>query len=102
MQRARKGEASALKEIYYRYDKMLYSICLRILNNKPEAQDTLQESFITAFKSLDKFSGEGRFDAWLKKITINKCLDLLRQRKLTFVDLNDNMQPEETEIEEEV
>jgi RNA polymerase sigma factor (sigma-70 family) len=96
--RCKKGEHNAFKELYLLYNKAMFNICVRLLNNKVEAEDVLQESFIKAFKNIEQYKGEGSFGAWLKRIVINKCLDVLKKRNLRFVDVEEHdIVEEETE-----
>jgi RNA polymerase sigma-70 factor (ECF subfamily) len=67
LQRCLNGEQSAQFEIYTRYYKAMYNAALRILKNNFEAEDMMQESFLTAFSRLSTFKGEVAFGAWLKK-----------------------------------
>jgi RNA polymerase sigma-70 factor (ECF subfamily) len=53
-----------------------------------EAEDIMQESFLTAFRKLKNYSGEVSFGSWLKKIVINRSLDILRKRKVIFEELH--------------
>jgi RNA polymerase sigma factor (sigma-70 family) len=64
----------------------MYSICYRMMNNAEEARDMLQESFIDAFHRLESFRFESTFGAWLKKIVINKCINALEKRKITWLN----------------
>jgi RNA polymerase sigma-70 factor (ECF subfamily) len=64
----------------------MYNICYRMMNNAEEAHDMLQEGFVDAFHRLDSFRFESTFGAWLKKIVINKCINALEKRKITWVD----------------
>jgi RNA polymerase sigma-70 factor (ECF subfamily) len=57
-----------------------------MMNNAEEAQDLLQEGFVDAFHRLESFRFESTFGAWLKKIVINKCINALEKRKITWVD----------------
>ncbi len=66
-------------EIYKLYYKAMYNSALRILKNEFEAEDIMQESFLTAFTKLDSFKGEVAFGAWLKRIVINKSLTQLKK-----------------------
>jgi RNA polymerase sigma-70 factor (ECF subfamily) len=77
----KKGDSRAQVEIYKRYYKAMYNIALRMLNDTAEAEDVMQESFLSAFQKLDTFSGNVTFGAWLKKIVINKSLDVIKTRK---------------------
>lgn len=63
----------------------MYNICYRMMNNRQEAEDMLQESFTEAFRSLASFRFDSAFGAWLKRITINKCINALKRRKAELV-----------------
>lgn len=84
-----KGNKSAQFEIYKLYYKAMYNTCLRIINNKEDAEDIMQESFLTAFQNLRNQREDSSFGAWLKKITINKALDFLKARKMKSVDFDE-------------
>lgn len=96
----KKGDSKAQLEIYKRYYKAMYNVSLRILNNTAEAEDVMQESFLSAFQRLDTFKGEVSFGAWLKKIVVNRSLDILKVRKtLISIDsapeIEDDSTPED-------
>jgi RNA polymerase sigma-70 factor (ECF subfamily) len=67
----------------------MYSVSLRIINDDMEAEDVMQEAFLSAFKKIDTYKGEVSFGAWLKKIVINRSLDYLKKRKVQFEEIND-------------
>ena len=67
----------------------MYSVSLRILNNEAEAEDVMQEAFLSAFRKLDTYRGEVSFGAWLKKIVINRSLDYLKKKKIKFEEINE-------------
>lgn len=75
------GDSKAQLEVYKLYYKAMYNISLRILNNAADAEDVMQESFLNAFQKLDTWRGEVSFGAWLKKIVINRSLDVIKTRK---------------------
>jgi RNA polymerase sigma-70 factor (ECF subfamily) len=78
---AREGNPQALHQLYELYSTAMFNICCRILNNTADAEDMLQEVFIEAFGKLDSFRFESTFGAWLKRITINKCINELKKKK---------------------
>ena len=82
------GDKKAQFEIYRLYYKSMYNSSLRIVGVPEEAEDIMQESFLTAFRNLNTYSGEVSFGAWLKKIVINRSLDTLRKRKVIFEELH--------------
>ena len=69
----------------------MYYVALRFMKDTMEAEDAMQESFIKAFKKLHQFNGEVTFGAWLKRIVINKCIDLLKAKKLELVAINEQI-----------
>lgn len=62
---------------------------MRIINNETEAEDVMQEAFLNAFRKIDTYKGEVSFGAWLKKIVINRSLDVLKKRKVKFEEINE-------------
>jgi len=62
---------------------------MRIINNETEAEDVMQEAFLSAFRKIDTYKGEVSFGAWLKKIVINRSLDVLKKRKVKFEEINE-------------
>lgn len=78
----------------------MYSVCLRIVNDEMEAEDIMQEAFLSAFRKIETYKGEVSFGAWLKKIVINRSLDHLKKRKVKFEEINErSAQVGEHEIE---
>ncbi len=62
----------------------MYNLAYRMMNNREDAEDILQESFTEAFKKLKSFRYESTFGSWIKSIVINKSINQLRKRKLVF------------------
>ncbi|HPM18720.1 MAG: sigma-70 family RNA polymerase sigma factor [Bacteroidales bacterium] len=81
------GDQKAQFQIYKLYYKAMYNTSLRIINDTMEAEDIMQESFLSAFEKIDTYSGTVSFGAWLKKIVINRSLDALSRRKAIFEDI---------------
>ncbi|HQH25269.1 MAG TPA: sigma-70 family RNA polymerase sigma factor [Bacteroidales bacterium] len=103
----RNGDQKAQFQIYKLYYKAMYNTSLRIVNNSMEAEDIMQESFLSAFEKIDSYSGTVSFGAWLKRIVINRSLDALGKRKAIFEDIESYVgiideSPEETSINEEI
>src|SRR5512133_4028719 len=82
------GDQKAQFQIYKLYYKAMYNTSLRIVNDTMEAEDIMQESFLSAFEKIDTYSGMVRFGAWLKKIVVNRSLDALNKRKAVFEDID--------------
>jgi len=74
-----------------------------MLNDQVEAEDVMQESFLAAFLKINIYRGEMSFGSWLKKIVINKSIDVLRLRKIRFEELNEKTgyfsEPEEYDLD---
>jgi len=83
-----KGDQKAQFKIYKLYYKAMYNISLRIVNDPMEAEDIMQEAFLTAFEEITKFSGTVSFGAWLKSIVQNRSIDSLRKsRKMAYENI---------------
>jgi RNA polymerase sigma factor (sigma-70 family) len=107
LNRCKEGDQKAQFQIYKLYYKAMYNTSLRIVNDTMEAEDIMQESFLSAFDKIDTYSGTVSFGAWLKKIVINRSLDTLGKRKAVFEDIESHVgirdeSPEETTHNEEV
>jgi RNA polymerase sigma factor (sigma-70 family) len=81
------GDQKAQFQIYKLYYKAMYNTSLRIVGDTMEAEDIMQESFLSAFEKIETYSGFVSFGAWLKKIVINRSLDSLNRRKAIFEDI---------------
>lgn len=90
IEECRKGKSKAQFMLYNQYSKAMYNLAYRILNNREDAEDLLQEGFTECFRSLESFRYESTFGAWLKKIIINKCINHLRKKKVELI-LTDNL-----------
>lgn len=75
------GNTNSFATLVDRYKDMVYTLALKMLNNKEEAEEIAQDTFIKVFNSLNKFKGESKFSTWVYKITYNTCLDALKKKK---------------------
>jgi len=79
-----------------RYSGTVYNLALRLMRNDPmEAEDVLQETFISAFRALDRFEGRSLLSTWLYRIAYNAALMRLRKRKLPTVSIDEPLTNEE-------
>ncbi len=67
----------------------MYNTSLRIINDSMEAEDVMQEAFLSAFEKIENYKGKVSFGAWLKRIVINRSLDHLKKRKIQFEEVNE-------------
>ncbi|MCB2221674.1 MAG: RNA polymerase sigma factor [Bacteroidetes bacterium] len=98
IERCRENDRSAQFELYKIYYKPMYNTSLRILNNPAEAEDVMQESFLTAFSKLRDYSGEGSFGGWLRRIVVNNSIDELKKRSSTL-SIDENISESDFENE---
>ncbi len=82
IQRCRQGDQGAHFKLYQLYKRSMYNVGYRIVNNEEEAEDVLQEAFISAFRNLAYYRGDATFGAWLKRIVVNKAINYLKKRQL--------------------
>ena len=78
--RCRKGDLGAFEELYRQHAGRLYSVACRMVGNPSDAEDLLQEIFLSAHRKLDSFRGESALGTWLYRLATNLCLDHLRSR----------------------
>ncbi|WBX72559.1 RNA polymerase sigma factor [Tenacibaculum pacificus] len=98
----KKGNHSAQMQVYNSYYKAMYNTSYRILKDDFEAEDIIQEAFLTAFTKLNTFKGEVSFGAWLKRIVINKSLTQLKKNnryETVKMEVIPNSEIEEPEID---
>jgi len=96
IERSKKGNRQAQYQLYKLYSKAMFNICFRMMNDRSDAEDMLQESFSEAFRRLDSFRFESTFGAWLKMIVINKCINEIKRKKAQL-EFFDDMSPFEDE-----
>ncbi|MGB5355768.1 MAG: RNA polymerase sigma factor [Eudoraea sp.] len=90
LEKSKTGDRSAQFKLYELYVDAMYNVVLRILGNREEAEDILQETFVDAFKNLKKFRYESTFGAWIKRIAINKSLNHLKTNKIKITPIEDH------------
>lgn len=79
--RAKAGDQAAFAAIFTRYERRIYNFIYRMMGNVEDANDLTQETFLKAYRALDKTDQELNINAWLHRIAANACLDVLRRRR---------------------
>lgn len=87
VEKCKRGHSSSQYELYELYVDAMYNIGMRMLGNKEDAEDIVQESFVNAFKNLESFNYDSTFGAWLKRIVINKSINYLKAKRLPVVPM---------------
>src|ERR1043165_7979189 len=100
VQRFKQGDEKAFAELYALYAKAMLNVAFRILNNVEEAEEVLQDSFLSVHEHIETFDETYAFGAWLKRIVINRSLNVLKKRKVVFVPFEDGNSHTEETVEE--
>jgi RNA polymerase sigma-70 factor (ECF subfamily) len=90
IERCLENDSKAQYQLYRQYADAMYNVCMRMVKNEDEAKDLLQEAFVEAFTKLHTFRFEASFGSWLKRIVINKCINLLQKKRLLTISLEDS------------
>lgn len=97
IEQCKKNDAKAQSQIYKLYASKLFSLSLKYSKNYAEAQDNLQDAFVTIFKKIDQYENKGSFEGWMKRITINTALQ--QYRSVGVFDIIGEEQIEDVSIE---
>jgi RNA polymerase sigma factor (sigma-70 family) len=73
-------DAVAQHQLYQWLKCQLFGVCLRYARDRPEAQDMLQDAFVTIFRDLAQYKGNGQLEAWTRRVTVRVALQHLRRR----------------------
>lgn len=87
------GSQDAFTELVNTYQHAVYNLCYRMLNERTEAEDAAQETFLRAYMNLQRYDPARSFKTWLLSIASNHCIDRLRRRRLTWLSLDDPLPP---------
>lgn len=83
------SDPDAFGEIVRRWERKIFALCFGMLTREDEARDAAQETFIAAYKNLDRFRGEAKVSSWLHRIAVNQCLTIKRRTKTRSEDFID-------------
>jgi RNA polymerase sigma-70 factor (ECF subfamily) len=81
IRRCQEGDLMAYRAIYERYEQPLLRTALRILGQKQDAEDAVQEAFLKLYRSINSYKKGSKFSTYLFRILLNSCFDILRKRK---------------------
>jgi RNA polymerase sigma factor (sigma-70 family) len=97
IKRALKGDQKAFRRLRVKYHDPIFKLINRMIRNREEVEDLIQEAFIKAFTSLASFNEEYAFSTWLYKIATNNSIDYIRKRKLQTFSIDKPIESEESD-----
>ncbi|MFT5215874.1 MAG: RNA polymerase sigma factor (sigma-70 family) [Glaciecola sp.] len=95
----KKQQLKAQSKLYITNKDSLYMLCLKYCKNTEEAEDNLQDAFLSIFQNIKSYKEKGSFEGWMKRVTINKAIDKYKKEAFVNSELNDDLLAD-TEIEE--
>lgn len=99
----REGDARAFNELVKRYEGKVFRLAQHVTQNREDAEDVLQETFLKAYEHLDQFRGDSKFYTWIVRIAVNQALMKLRRRKTDkAVSLDETIDTGEDNIVREI
>jgi len=93
--------AKAQEELYKRYSRILFPICLKYSPNYADAEDTLQDTFLTIFDKISQYKAKGSFEGWLKRVTINTALQRYRKPSMLEIVSNEDIKEVIVEVDDD-
>jgi len=91
----RAGDTEAFEVLIKRHQRRVFKIALKITNNREDAEDAMQDTFLNAYKHLDNFRGDSKFATWLTRISMNQALMAMRAKPRKTTSLDEGGEPEE-------
>jgi RNA polymerase sigma-70 factor, ECF subfamily len=91
VERCRRGDLGAFEELYRTHARRIFGLAVRMLGNTADAEDLLQEIFLSAYRKLDSFRGESALGTWLYRLATNQILDYVRSRAARTGQLTDGL-----------
>jgi RNA polymerase sigma-70 factor (ECF subfamily) len=100
IEECKQQNAKAQGALYKEYSQVLFGICLKYSPNRAEAEDNLQDAFITIFSRIDQYQGKGSFEGWIKRITVNTALQKYRKKKVYDITNEEQIESPEVLVED--
>lgn len=75
------GDANAFTILVDRYKDLVFTLAMRMLQNREEAEEVSQDTFLKVYRSLNKFKGDSKFSTWIYKVAYNSCLDQIKKNR---------------------
>ena len=99
VERAKAGDEAAFEQLIRQYDRQIFRIARHITQNKEDAEDIVQDTFLKAYQKLEQFQGNSKFYTWLVRIAVNESLMRLRKRRNSkTVSMDEDVQTEDGSV----
>ena len=98
IEKCKEYDKYSFMKLYKMYEKYLYSLCFNYVQNPHDALDLVQEIYIKVFKNIDKFDTDMPFHPWIRKISVNTCLNFTRTIKNNVISMNASISDSDDEI----
>lgn len=94
------GDTNAFSVLVEKYKDMVFTLSMKMLKDRDEAEEAAQDAFVKVFKSLSQFKSESKFSTWIYKVTFNTCLDRLKRNKRlkAVISLDESGEQEATSL----
>ncbi|PIY08594.1 MAG: RNA polymerase [Flexibacter sp. CG_4_10_14_3_um_filter_32_15] len=89
IKKVRLGSQKAQYQLYEKYVRAMYHVCVRIVGKGHEAEEVVQDAFVRAFMRIEEYRGDAAFGTWLKRIVINTSINYLQKKKVDLVSLDE-------------
>lgn len=93
LEQASRGDQTAFGKLIEAYQRPVYNLAYRMLNNSGEAEEAAQEAFIRAYTRLHTYNPDHKFSTWMLSITSNYCIDLIRKRRALLLSIDEPLPP---------
>ena len=95
------NDTKAQGELYKLFSSKLFAICLKYSRNYAEAEDNLQDAFLTIFDKIEQYKSKGSFEGWIKRVTVNTVLQRYRNEKVFDIINENTAENVELDVEED-
>ena len=100
IRKCKKNDTNAQSEIYKLFSSKLFAVCLKYSRNHVDAEDNLQDAFVTIFEKMSQYSYKGSFEGWLKRIAVNTVLQKYRRKGVFNIVNEDDIEDIVVEVED--
>lgn len=80
-------DAGAQRQLYERYSRRMFGVCMRYAKSQEEAEDLLQEGYLKVFQKISSYKNQGSLEGWIRRVIINTALDYLRRQKINWTGI---------------